>query len=367
MDTENTNKIFTRVQGLMATSPTNTRTPQIQPEVATPDDGLSFDMSSQPVEDPDAGSSSDTDPSQHADTAPIDRYPSYEIVSIEDPRNVLIDPRVCSVFRGNPRCNRPFVAAERKELIDSLRAYGNKVPVRARRDPNGGKGFEIYSGAQRLGAALHIQVSDPSFRLLATISDNVSDEEAFAMSEADNAGRSEPPPLLQAQCWAYALKTLYGGSQQKLADAVAKDKSVVSRTLALLQIPDYVLACVDNLDALNPYFAQQLMPALNDKERQPVIELRANELCAKRTRLKPPALVKHLLRAPVELKISSETETLWQASAGGAELMFKDDRQHQAQSYTLKISRALDKKARHEMMALFKAHLDTISQIDPSQ
>jgi len=71
MDTENTNQIFERIQGLIATSPANTRTPQIQHEVANPADGLSFDMS-QPVEDPDAGLSSDALVSQNVDTAPID-------------------------------------------------------------------------------------------------------------------------------------------------------------------------------------------------------------------------------------------------------------------------------------------------------
>ena len=108
---------------------------------------------------------------------------TVEGVMLVDPRAIVIDP-------VNVRHGVPFDPTARGELIENMRAVGNTVPVRLRCDPGGSLGFQCLSESQRCGAALYIQQHDPRFRLRAIIADTMSDKEAFAIAEADNAGRS---------------------------------------------------------------------------------------------------------------------------------------------------------------------------------
>lgn len=122
-----------------------------------------------------------------------------------------------------------------------MRIAGNTVPVRLRRDPNGGPKLLCPSGSQRLGAAL---------------------QEAFALGEADNTERIGIAPMQQAHKWAEALDTIYGGERKAFIAATGRGASVVSRTLALAKLPNFVLACCSDVEALTPWFAEQLAPRL---------------------------------------------------------------------------------------------------------
>jgi ParB/RepB/Spo0J family partition protein len=241
---------------------------------------------------------------------------------------MLVDPRIITIDPVNVRHGMRFDPAVRGELIESMRGVGNTVLVRLRRDPNGGSGFLCFSGSQRWGSAMHIQQDDPGFRLRAIIADTMTDKEAFEIAEADNAGRSGVTPMQQARQWATMLEQVYAGNRQEFIAATGRSASIVSRTLALLTLPDYVRACCSDVEALTPYFAERLVPRLADSAEEPAIRRRADALIATGRCLPGPRLVQALLvdSATQNTTPSVADSPLWSSPDGARRLIFKPDR-----------------------------------------
>lgn len=242
-------------------------------------------------------------------------------VMLVDPRAVVIDP-------VNVRHAMRFDPAMRAELIESMRGVGNTVPVRLRRDPDGGSGLLCLSGSQRWGAAMHIQQDDPGFRLRAIIADTMTDKEAFEIAEADNAGRTGITPMQQARQWATVLEHVYAGNRQEFITATGRGASIVSRTLALLSLPDYVRACCTDVEALTPYFAERLVPRLADPSEEPAIRQRAEALLAAGRRLPAPRLIQALLADPAHRNTveSKSAPSIWASPDGARRLLLTPDR-----------------------------------------
>lgn len=252
-----------------------------------------------------------------AQTAP----PSAPFAPVPDaiPGVMLVDPRIIAVDPVNARHGLVFDPDAQVELITSMRAIGNTVPVRLRPGPVGG--YLCPSGSQRLGAALHIQREQTGFRLRAIISEAMDDREAFALGEADNAGRTSVQPMQQARKWAEALDTIYGGDRQAFIAATGRNASVVSRTLALATLPEHILACCSDVDALTPYFAEQLVPRLADPEQEREVRRRAEALAAAGKRLAGPKLIRVLLEdadPPIR-----EPQTVWQSADGARSVRYR--------------------------------------------
>ena len=239
------------------------------------------------------------------------------------PGIVLVDPRAIMVDPVNVNYGVPFDPEAHGELIESMRHQGNTVPVRLRLDPSGGPGFSCPSGSRRLGAALHLQQEQPGFRLRAIVAETMTDQEAFAIAEADNAGRTGIPAMLQARKWQEMLDGTFAGDRQAFIAATGKTASVVSRTLALLMFPRYVYDCCSDVEALNPYFAEALAPRIADPAEEPAICRRAEALIAARQRLPGPRLKIALLDDTVA---KTPAAVAWTASDGQRALTAMRDR-----------------------------------------
>lgn len=231
----------------------------------------------------------------------------------------LVDPRFVTVDPVNARHGLAFDPEAQAELITSMRAVGNTVPVRLRPDTVGT--YLCPSGSQRLGAALHIQREQPGFRLRAIIAETMDDREAFALGEADNAGRTNVQPMRQARKWAEALDTIYGGDRQAFIAATGRSASVVSRTLALASLLEHILACCSDVEGLTPYFAEQLSPRLADPDQEMEVRRRAEALTSAGRRLPGAKLIRVLLenadRATPELQI------VWQSADGARSVRYR--------------------------------------------
>lgn len=275
----------------------------------------------------------------------------------------LIDPRAVAVDPVNARHGMVFDPDNRGELIASMRVVGNSVPVRLRRDPEGGPGFLCVSGAQRLGAALHIQKDDPGFRLRAVIADTMGDAEAFEIGEADNAGRTDIAPMQQARKWQEALVRVYAGDRQALIRATGRSASVVSRTLALLMLPDYVIAACADVEALNPYFAEQIMPRVGDPAEEPHVRRRAEALINVGRRL-PGAKLASALLDDAKPK-PQPARSLWEGRGGGTQVLVKEDGRGGA-TVQLVGATGLDRSERRMLAKAFAAFLDEMAKAGPS-
>lgn len=245
--------------------------------------------------------------------------PPFAPVPDTVPGVMLVDPRFVAVDPVNARHGLVFDPAAQDELITSMRAIGNTVPVRLR--PGADGDYLCPSGSQRLGAALHIQREQPGFRLRAIINEAMDDREAFALGEADNAGRTSVQPMQQARKWAEALDTIYGGDRQAFIAATGRSASVVSRTLALATLPEHILACCNDVDALTPYFAEQLAPRLADMDQAAVVRRRAEALAATGKRLAGPKLIRLLLEDAVPP--IGEPQIVWQSADGARSVRYR--------------------------------------------
>lgn len=234
---------------------------------------------------------------------------------------VLVDPRSVAVDPVNARHGLVFDATAQAELITSMRIVGNTVPVRLRRNPAGGAKLLCPSGSQRLAAALHILAEQPTFRLRAIIAEEMSDQEAFVIGEADNAGRTGVAPMQQARKWTEALETVYGGDRQAFIAATGRTASVVSRTLALAALPEYVLACCSDIEALTPWFAEQLTPRLADPDQEAEVRRRAEALTAAGRRLPGAKLIRLLLEDAAS--VSREPQIVWQSADGARAVRYR--------------------------------------------
>lgn len=88
-----------------------------------------------------------------------------------------------------------------------------------------------------------------------------------------------PPPLRRQP----------GGVHRRTKD----DKSVVSRALELVNLPDSVLAAAEDREALSTLFVEKLAPGLKDKTERKVILARLKALGS--DRLPGPRLLAYLL------------------------------------------------------------------------
>ena len=233
---------------------------------------------------------------------------------------VLVDPRTIAIDPINARYGLAFDPAAQAELIHSMRLAGNTVPVRLRRNPNGGSQLLCPSGSQRLGAALHILHEQPAFELRAIVANEMTDQEAFVIGEADNAGRTGIAPMQQAHKWAAALDAVYGGDRQAFIAATGRSASVVSRTLALAALPEFVLTCCSDVDALTPWFAEQLAPRLADPALEPEMRRRADAIIATGTRLSGPRLARALLHDASAAQRGPQI--VWQSADGSRSVRY---------------------------------------------
>lgn len=182
---------------------------------------------------------------------------------------------------------------EDSELLDSIRAGGQQVPVVARPSVCNGR-FEVIVGTRRIAAIREINKSGGELKIVAEVR-QLEDDEAWLLAETENVGRKAVSPLAQARSWAHACRSFYSGSQADMARALGVDKSVVSRSLALAQLPDVVIDLVKNRDSINLHFAAQLTPLLNDVETSGALLALAQSLVDQGIKLSPAEAVRRLV------------------------------------------------------------------------
>jgi ParB/RepB/Spo0J family partition protein len=211
---------------------------------------------------------------------------------------VLLDPKKCVVSKANGRFGVAFDPAKSAELLADIRRQGQKTPVIVRRTSDGG--YELVAGTRRLGAILELRKHQPELKIRAYLR-TLSDEEAWQIADAENAGRRDLTTLQRARSWNYAIQNFHSGRQDLFAKAIGKDPSVISRTIALLDLPDEVLSALRDPEGVSVNFAAKLAPALADSaKRDRIVAIAANVVEAGGP-LSSPELLKRLLLSPAEI------------------------------------------------------------------
>ena len=184
------------------------------------------------------------------------------IQSIRQPApEQAVQPRVLSIDnlkrgRYQPRQATDDHDAELLKLADSIRALGLIEPIAVRPLPEDQGCFEILAGDRRWRAARLAGLSE-----VAVIVHAVDDQTAAAMALVENLLRENLNPMEEAVAM-QQLREEFKLSQDQLGRLLGISKSVISRTLGFLSLPEEVqmLLRTNQLDAGHAKVLLNLVP-----------------------------------------------------------------------------------------------------------
>jgi ParB family chromosome partitioning protein len=143
-------------------------------------------------------------------------------------------------IRANPfQPRKDFQPEELEELASSIRENGLLQPLMVRPAPGGRDRWELVAGERRFRA-----VSQLGWSEVPAIIREVDDQTLLVLALVENLQREALGPLEEAEGYR-VLSESFGLTQGEIAHAMGKDRSTVSNTLRLLQLPPSVRKFVD--------------------------------------------------------------------------------------------------------------------------
>jgi ParB family chromosome partitioning protein len=141
-----------------------------------------------------------------------------------------------SAIRPNPRQpRRRFPEEGLEELAASIREKGLLQPLLVR--PKG-EGYELVAGERRFRAAQLAGLEE-----VPVLVRDLTDQEALELALVENLQREDLSPVEEAR--GYQALLAMGLTQEEVARKVGKARSTVANALRLLQLPEEVLAALD--------------------------------------------------------------------------------------------------------------------------
>jgi ParB family chromosome partitioning protein len=138
----------------------------------------------------------------------------------------------------NPRQpRRAFEAEASLELADSVRAQGVVQPVIVR--PRAQGGYELIAGERRWRAA-----RDAGLQTIPALVRETDEREALLLALVENVVREDLSPVEEARAYAVLIDE-FGLSLSDVAARVGRSKPAVSNRLRLLELPDDIVALVE--------------------------------------------------------------------------------------------------------------------------
>ena len=149
----------------------------------------------------------------------------------QEPRTAILDVDVdrLSPSRFQPRAHIEQAGIE--ELARSIRTNGIIQPILVRRD---GQGYQIIAGERRWRAAQHAGL----LKVPVIVKDMApgQDGQILQMALIENIQRQDLNPIEEALAYRRLIDE-FDFTQERIADAVGKDRSSVANTLRLLRLP----------------------------------------------------------------------------------------------------------------------------------
>jgi ParB family chromosome partitioning protein len=140
--------------------------------------------------------------------------------------------------RFQPRMS--FHAQKEQELLSSIKEKGVIQPILVRRTATG---YELIAGERRLRAVKALGFSE----IPAIVRQEVSDADALELSLIENIQRDELDPIEEANAY-HRLESDFNFTQDKIAQAVGKDRSTIANALRLLKLPKEIQSAISKGD-----------------------------------------------------------------------------------------------------------------------
>lgn len=146
-----------------------------------------------------------------------------------------------SKLRANPdQPRRLFDQTALDELVASVQAQGVLTPLLVRPLAGHDDEFEIVAGERRWRAAQQARLHE-----VPVVIRSLDDRQVLEIGLVENVQREDLSPIEEAQAYGRLIEE-FSFTQEDLAKTVGKSRSHVANTLRLLDLPQPVLAMVEN-------------------------------------------------------------------------------------------------------------------------
>ena len=156
------------------------------------------------------------------------------------------------------------------ELASSIRDKGVLEPILVRRRPNGssaeGSRLVIISGERRYRAAMEAGLIE-----IPVIEMEVGEEEALEIALIENLQRKDLTPFEEAEGYR-ALAERFDYTHEEISAAVGKSRTVITESLALLQMPNRVRETAQALGISTKSLLLEVLKADDEDEMVQLLE-----------------------------------------------------------------------------------------------
>ena len=218
-------------------------------------------------------------------------------------RTEWVDPAMCRPWRMHNRDLDHLSEESCRDLIDSfLSAKKQRIPAIVRRLKNDPEfNFEIIAGVRRWWTVQWLRDHHhPEFEYLVTIQ-NVTDEEAFRVSDVENRSRKDISDWERAREYTIALAEFYEGSQSQMAEHLNLSKSWLSRLLDVARLPEEMVAAFSDTHDITVRVARDIKPLTGDFKSFVKMRDEADRIKEERKRggvkISGPEVAKRLVKA----------------------------------------------------------------------
>lgn len=199
---------------------------------------------------------------------------------VKNTRDEYVDPNRCRPWRLHNRHLDALNEENCRDLIDALLvAKAQKFPAIVRPlkgDPD--HDFEIIAGVRRWWAIKWLRANHhPDFEYLITVS-NLSDEEAFIVSDIENRARKDISDWERANDYQRAIQEFFGGTQSALAQHMRISKGHLSRLLSILEAPPEIIAAYPSPTLFTESLFREIKPHLDNEQSRAAMIAAAVEL-----------------------------------------------------------------------------------------
>lgn len=163
--------------------------------------------------------------------------PQREIVFSKDSQEKIVQIPISQVKTNKYQPRIEFNKEKLNDLINSIKEKGIIQPVLVRKSL---EGYELIAGERRLRAARALNLEN-----VPAIVKEVSDIDMLEISLIENIQREELNPIEEANAFERFI-TEFKFTQEKIAQALGKDRSTIANTIRLLSLPKKIQEFISN-------------------------------------------------------------------------------------------------------------------------
>lgn len=186
----------------------------------------------------------------------------------------LVDPKDCRMWAGHNRLYDLLTPDSCSDLIKSIKAVGRQEMAAIVRPLSGEKyQYEVICGARRHFAVSYLREVEHRTDILYLVDiRDLSDEEAFRLSDLENREREDISDYERSRDYGRALASYYDNNKALMAERIGVDRTWLSRYLRIGELPDDILKAYGDVRGIGIRHAAELSPLLSGDTEKPVLD-----------------------------------------------------------------------------------------------